>query len=155
MGELIVLLSTVATLITAAPDRQRNIRAAPEYERVCKAAELAYTAAREEGKSAKIAGVVAAKTFYVKFFEEKITGIVPACKNTVDATQSKSVGGMVKYFNTAASNDLNVVTPICKAATVAYFNAKLAAAGAYVPLLIKDFGADPGEACIKSQDYIN
>merc|ERR1712012_445908 len=83
--ELIVLLSTVATLITAAPDRQRNIRAAPEYESVCKAAELAYTAAREEGKSAKIAGVVAAKTFYVKFFEDKITGIVPACKNTVDA----------------------------------------------------------------------
>merc|ERR1712107_880920 len=105
---------------------------------------------REEGKSAKIAGVVAAKTFYVKFFEEKITGIVPACKNTVDATQSKSVGGMVKYFNTA---------------TVAYFTAaiegktpdeaKLAAAAAYVPLLLKDLGADPGGACIKSQDYIN
>ena len=63
------------------------------------------------------------------------------------------------------SNELNVVTPICKAATVAYFNAKiagktpdeakLAAAGAYVPLLIKDFGADPGEACIKSQEYVN
>ena len=143
----------------------RFLRAAPEYERVCKAAELAYSAAREEGKSAKIAGVVAAKTFYVGFFEEKITGIVPACKNTVDATQSKSVAGMVKYFNTAASNDLNVVTPICKAATVAYFTAaiegktpdeaKLAAAAAYVPLLLKDLGADPGEACIKSQDYIN
>ena len=132
---------------------------------MCKAAELAYSTAREEGKSAKIAGVVAAKTFYVKFFEEKITGIVPACKNTVDATQSKSVGGMVKYFNTAASNDLNVVTPICKAATVAFFNsmikgstkveAKVAAAQAYMPYIQKDPKADPGSACFKSQDYIS
>ena len=32
----------------------RFLRAAPEYERVCKAAELAYSAAREEGKSAKV-----------------------------------------------------------------------------------------------------
>merc|ERR1712116_57029 len=89
----------------------------------------------------KIAGVVAAKTFYVGFFEEKITGIVPVCKNTVDATQSKSVAGMVKYFNTAA---IEGKTPD---------EAKLAAAAAYVPLLLKDLGADPGEACIKSQLY--
>ena len=132
---------------------------------MCEAAKQAYSRAKAEGKPSKIAGVIAAKTFYVGFFNSKISGTVPACKNTVDATQSKSVASMVKYFNTAASNELNVVTPICKAATVAYFNAKiagktpdeakLAATGAYVPLLLKDIGADPGEACIKSQDYIN
>merc|ERR1739842_257788 len=160
-----LLLSTVLTLTTAAPERQRGARAAPEYERVCEASSEAYRKAKSEGKPSKIAGVIAAKTFYVGFFNSKISGIIPSCKNTVDATQSKSVASMVKYFNTAASNELNVVTPICKAATVAYFNAKiegktpdeakLAAAGAYVPLLLKDIGADPGEACIKSQDYIN
>ena len=161
--QFFLLVSTVITLTAAAPERQG--RAAPEYEGVCKASAEAYSKAKAEGKPAKIAGVIAAKTFYVGFFNSKISGIVPACKNTVDATQSKSVASMVKYFNTATSNDLNVVTPICKAATVAYFNAKidgktpdeakLAAAGAYVPLLLKDLGADPGEACIKSQDYIN
>ena len=161
--QFFLLVSTVITLTAAAPERQG--RAAPEYESVCKASAEAYSKAKAEGKPAKIAGVIAAKTFYVGFFNSKISGIVPACKNTVDATQSKSVASMVKYFNTATSNDLNVVTPICKAATVAYFNAKidgktpdeakLAAAGAYVPLLLKDLGADPGEACIKSQDYIN
>merc|ERR1712130_431481 len=123
-----LLISTVLTLTAAAPEGQRAIRAAPEYERVCEASAEAYSKAKSAGKPSKIAG-------------------------------------MVKYFNTATSNDLNVVTPICKAATVAYFNAKiagktpdeakLAAAGAYVPLLLKDFGADPGEACIKSQDYIS
>ena len=145
--------------------RKPIFRAAAEYERVCEASAEAYSKAKSSGKSSKVAGVIAAKTFYVGFFDSRMSGIVPACKTTVDATQSKSVAGMVKYFNTATSNDLNVVTPICKAATVAYFNAKiagktpdeakLAAAGAYVPLLLKDFGADPGEACIKSQDYIS
>jgi len=33
--------------------------------------------------------------------------------------------------------------------------AKLAAAAAYTPFILRDFGADPGEACIKSQDYIS
>ena len=142
-----------------------SFRAAPEYERACQASAEAYKNAKAGGKPAKIAGTIAAKAFYVEFFNSKITGIVPQCKNTVDATQSKSVANMVKYFNAAASNNLNVVTEICKAATVAYFNAKiegktpdeakLAAAAAYVPLLLLDFGADPGEACIKSQDYIN
>ena len=132
---------------------------------MCEASAEAYSKAKSQGKPTKIAGVIAAKTFYVGFFNSKISGTVPACKNTVDATQSKSVASMVKYFNTAASNDLNVVTPICKAATVAYFNAKiagktpdeakLAAAAAYMPTILTDFGADPGQACIKSQDYIN
>merc|ERR1711928_315832 len=121
--QFFLLVSTVITLTAAAPERQG--RAAPEYEGVCKASAEAYRKAKAEGKPAKIAGVIAAKTFYVGFFNSKISGIVPACKNTVDATQSKSVASMVKYFNTATSNDLNVVTPICKAATVAYFNAKI------------------------------
>ena len=92
---------------------------------MCEASAKAYSAAKASGKPTKIAGVIAAKTFYVGFFNSKISGIVPACKNTVDATQSKSVAGMVKYFNTATSNNLNVVTPICKAATIAFFNAMI------------------------------
>ena len=91
----------------------------------CQASAEAYKNAKAGGKPAKIAGTIAAKAFYVEFFNSKITGIVPQCKNTVDATQSKSVANMVKYFNAAASNNLNVVTEICKAATVAYFNAKI------------------------------
>ena len=132
---------------------------------MCEASAEAYSKAKSQGKPTKIAGVIAAKTFYVGFFNSKISGTVPACKNTVDATQSKSVASMVKYFNTAASNDLNVVTPICKAATVAFFNsmikgstkveAKVAAAQAYMPFIQKDPKADPGSACFKSQDYIS
>ena len=112
------------------------------------------------GETEKIAGVIAAKTFYVEFFNSKITGSVPQCK-----TGSKSVADMVKYFNAASANKMNVLTPICKASTLAFFDAKikgkssveakLAAAAAYMPLILKDFGADPGQACIKSQDYIN
>ena len=107
-----------------------------------------------------MAGVVAAKVFYVEFFNAKISGNVPGCK-----TKSKSVTDMVKYFNAANSNNMNVLTPICKASTLAYFNAKIegksaveakvAAAAAYMPFILKDLGADPGQACIKSQDYIN
>ena len=132
---------------------------------MCEASAEAYSKAKSQGKPTKIAGVIAAKTFYVGFFNSKISGTVPACKNTVDATQSKSVASMVKYFNTAASNDLNVVTPICKAATVAFFNsmikgstkveANVAAAQAYMPFIQKDPKADPGSACFKSQDYIS
>ena len=140
-------------------------RAAAGYDNVCAAAEQAYSRAKAAGKSSKIAGVIAAKTFYLQFFNARINTIVPSCGNAVDSTHSKSVADMAKYFNTATSSNLNVMTPICKAATVAYFTAaiegktpeeaKLAAAAAYVPLLLKDLGADPGEACIKSQDYIN
>ena len=112
------------------------------------------------GKSTKIAELIAAKTFYVEFFNAKISGNVPACK-----TKSKSVSDMVKYFNAANSNNMNVLTPICKASTIAYFTAKIdgksaaeakvAAAAAYMPFILTDLGADPGQACIKSQDYIN
>merc|ERR1712130_1067685 len=79
---------------------------------------------------------------------------VPLCENTADAAQAKSVAGMVKYFNGAATNNLNVLTPICKATTVAFMTAKieergeiaakLAAAAAYTPFILRDFGADPG-----------
>jgi len=158
--ELFLLLSLVATLVCAAPERQQHIRAAPGYENVCKLSEQAYSRAKAGGKSEKIAGVVAAKVFYVEFFNAKISGNVPRC-----ATKSKSVTDMVKYFNAANSNKMNVLTPICKASTLAYFNAKIegksaveakvAAAAAYMPFILKDFGADPGQACIKSQDYIN
>ena len=103
---------------------------------------------------------MAAKTFYVEFFSAKISGKVPAC-----GTKSKSVSDMVKYFNAANSNQMNVLTPVCKASTIAYFTAKIegksageakvAAAAAYLPFILKDLGADPGQACIKSQDYID
>ena len=96
----------------------------------------------------------------MEFFNAKISGNVAACK-----TKSKSVSDMVKYFNSANSNKMNVLTPICKASTIAYFNAKIegksaveakvAAAAAYMPYILKDLAADPGQACIKSQDYIN
>ena len=96
----------------------------------------------------------------MEFFNAKISGNVAACK-----TKSKSVSDMVKYFNTASANKMNVLTPICKASTLAFFDAKikgkssveakLAAAAAYMPLILANFGADPGQACIKSQDYIN
>merc|ERR1711928_285257 len=66
-----------------------------------------------------------------------------SCGNAVDSTHSRSVADMAKYFNTATSNNLNVVTPICKAATIAFFNAMIkgasnveanvAAAQAYMP----------------------
>merc|ERR1712116_97824 len=103
-----------------------------------------------DGKSSKIAGVVAAKTFYLQFFNARINTIVPSCGNAVDSTHSKSVADMAKYFN---------------AATVAFFNsmikgstkveAKVAAAQAYMPFIQKDPKADPGSACFKSQDYIS
>ena len=96
----------------------------------------------------------------MEFFNARISGNVPACK-----TKSKSVFDMVEYFNAANSNNMNVLTPICKASTIAYFTAKIegksaaeakvAAAAAYMPFILRDLGADPGQACIKSQDYIN
>merc|ERR1712192_32436 len=163
--ELFLLLSAAFTLSAAAPETHRQTRAAPAFENVCKAAEEAYSKARGSGKSSKIAGLISAKTFYEEFFDSKISGRVPLCENTVDAVQAKSVAGMVKYFNGAASNNLNVLTPICKATTVAFMTAKieergdiaakLAAVAAYTPFILRDFGADPGEACIKSQDYIS
>merc|ERR1711936_930986 len=130
-----LLFSVLATLVAAAPERQRQIRAAAGYDNVCESAKQAYSRAKAEGKPSKIAGVVAAKTFYVE------------------------------YFNSATSNNLNVVTPICKAATIAFFNAMIkgasnveanvAAAEAYMPFIQKDPKADPGSACFKSQDYIS
>jgi len=163
---LFLLLSAAFTLSAGAPpETHRQIRAAPAFENVCKAAEEAYRGARASGKSSKIASLISVKTFYVEFFNSKIRGRVPMCENTVDAAQAKSVAGMVKYFNSAVSNNLNVLTPICKATTVAFMTAKieergeiaakLAAAAAYTPFILRDFGADPGEACIKSQDYIS
>merc|ERR1712083_492805 len=163
--ELFLILSAAFALSAGAPDRQRQIRAAPAIEDVCKASEEAYRQARASGKSSKIASLISAKTFYVEFFDSKIRGRVPFCENSVDAVQAKSVNGMVKYFNSAAANKLNVLTPICKATTVAFMTAKieergeiaakLAAAAAYTPFILTNFGADPGEACIKSQDYIS
>merc|ERR1712179_512375 len=162
---LFLLLSAVITLSGGSAQTHRQIRAAPAFENVCKAASEAYREARASGKSSKIASLISAKTFYVQFFDSKIKGRVPLCENTVDQVQAKSVAGMVKYFNSAASNKLNVLTPICKATTVAFMTAKieergdiaakLAAAAAYTPFILTDFGADPGEACIKSQDYIS
>merc|ERR1712117_886787 len=156
-----LLLSVLATLIAAAPERQRHIRAAAGYDSVCAAAEQAYSRAKAAGKSSKIAGVVAAKTFYLQFFNAKINTIVPSCGIAVDSTHSKSVADMAKYFNTATSSNLKVMIPICKAATVAFFNSmikgstKVAAAQAYMPFIQKDPKADPGSACFKSQDYIS
>merc|ERR1712198_118685 len=119
-----LLLSAAFTLIAGAPEPHRQIRAAPTFEDVCKAAAEGYSEAKASGKSSKIAGLISAKTFYVEFFNSKITGRVPLCEKTVDAVQAKSVAGMVKYFNGASSNNLNVLTPICKATTVAYMTAK-------------------------------
>merc|ERR1711887_142477 len=160
-----LLFSVLATLVAAAPERQRQIRAAAGYDNVCEAVKQAYSRAKAEGKPSKIAGVVAAKTFYVEFFNSRINTIVPSCGNAVNSTHSKSVADMAKYFNTATSINLNVVTPICKAATMAFFNAmikgssnveaKMAAAEAYMPFIQKDPKADPGSACFKSQDYIS
>ena len=140
-------------------------RAAAGYDNVCAAAEQAYSSAKAAGKSSKIAGVIAAKTFYLQFFNARINTVVPSCGNAVDSTHSKSVADMAKYFNTATSSNLNVMTPICKAATVAFFNsmikgstkveANVAAAQAYMPFIQKDPKADPGSACFKSQDYIS
>merc|ERR1712088_889387 len=145
-----LLLSVLATLIAAAPEKQRHIRSAAGYDNVCTAAEQAYSKAKAAGKSSKIAGVVAAKTFYLQFFNARINTVVPSCGNAVDSTHSKSVADMAKYF---------------KAATVAFFNsmikgstkveANVAAAQAYMPFIQKDPKADPGSACFKSQDYIS
>ena len=46
----------------------------------------------------------------MEFFNARISGNVPACK-----TKSKSVFDMVEYFNAANSNNMNVLTLICKA----------------------------------------
>jgi len=160
-----LLFSVLAALVAAAPERKRQIRAAAGYDNVCEAAKQAYSKAKSEGKPSEIAGVVAAKTFYIEFFNSRISTIVPSCGNAVDSTHSKSVADMAKYFNTATSNNLNVVTPICKAATIAFFNAMIkgasnveanvAAAEAYLPFIQKNPKADPGLACFKSQDYIS
>merc|ERR1711887_193235 len=133
-----LLFSVLATLVAAAPERQRQIRAAAGYDNVCEAAKQAYSRAKAEGKTSKIAGVVAAKTFYVEFFNSRINTIVPSCGNAVDSTHSKSIA----FFNAMIKGSSNV-------------EANVAAAEAYMPFIQKDPKADPGSACFKSQDYIS
>ena len=138
-----------------------------DNEAVCASAAEAYSNAREEGKPAKRAAAISAKTFFEKVFDTFSDTGFPAggltrCANTVDAVQAKSTNGMVAYFNSAAKADLEVLTPVCRVATLAYLKAKIAgkksskakveASAAYLKAF--DEYGDDGFACSKSQKFV-
>merc|ERR1712037_479695 len=146
-------LTEVVLFITAAPQK----RAAMENEAVCASAAEAYSNAREEGKPAKRAAAISAKTFFEKVFDTFSDTGFPAgglarCANTVDAAQARSTNGMVIYFNSAAKADLEVLTPVCRVATLAYLKAKVEASAAYLKAF--DEYGDDGFACSKSQKFV-
>ena len=102
-----------------------------DYESVCASAAEAYSKAKAEGKPAKRAAAISAKTFFENVYDTySSTGFPPGglshCPNAVDAVQGRSTAGMVAYFNSAANADIEVLTPVCRIATLAYLKAKIA-----------------------------
>merc|ERR1712168_931574 len=90
--------------ITAAPQK----RAAMDYEAVCASAAEAYSNARSEGKPAKKAAAISARTFFENVYDTYSNTGFPAgglsrCTNPVDAVQARSTNGMVAYFNSATN----------------------------------------------------
>merc|ERR1712233_117884 len=85
---LFLLLSAAITLSGGDPQTHRQIRAAPAFENVCKAAEEAYREARASGKSSKIASLISAKTFYVQFFDSKIKGQISSSSSSSSSSLS-------------------------------------------------------------------
>merc|ERR1712037_604210 len=118
-------------------------------------------------QACKKSAAISAKTFFEKVFDTFSDTGFPAsglarCANTVDAVQARSTNGMVAYFNSAAKADLEVLTPVCRVATLAYLKAKIAgkksskakveASAAYLKAF-EEYG-DDGFACSKSQKFV-
>ena len=144
-----------------------HLRAAMDYEAVCASAAEAYSNARSEGKPAKKAAAISARTFFENVYDTYSNTGFPAgglsrCTNPVDAVQARSTNGMVAYFNSAANADIEVLTPVCRVATLAFLKAKIAgkksskakveASVAYLKAF--DVYGDDGFACSKSQKFI-
>merc|ERR1712032_1431840 len=94
-----LLLATVTTFIRAAPQK----RAAMDFESVCASAAEAYSKAKAEGKPAKRAAAISAKTFFENVYDTFSSTGFPSgglsrCPNAVDAVQGRSTAGMVAYF---------------------------------------------------------
>merc|ERR1712013_909415 len=115
----------------------------------------------------KRAAALSAKIFFENVFDSYVDSGFPAgglrrCANAVDAAQAQNTNGMVAYFNAAATADIEVLTPVCRVATLAYLKAKIAgkksskakieASVAYLKAF--DVYGDDGFACSKSQKYI-
>merc|ERR1712130_1080366 len=108
VASFFLLTQVVVPFIRAAP---QNSRAAMDYEAVCASAAEAYSKAREEGKPAKRAAAISARTFFENIFDTFSDTGFPAggltrCAKTVDAEQARSTNGMVAYFNSAANADI-------------------------------------------------
>jgi len=157
--KLLVALSTLVSLVLSSPiELSRGQEAA-----LCQAATSAYRAAREEGKRPKMAAVMAAKTFYVQFALAPVGGTLAPCER-VDETLDLALAAMHAYFNAAAATDTEVLSPVCKAATLAYLEARIArkseakatvaAGNAYMRAMEGELGGDPGRGCFKSQEFI-
>ena len=142
-------------------------RAAMDYEAICNSAAAAYSNAKAEGKPTKRAAALSAKIFFENVFDSYVDSGFPAgglrrCANAVDAAQAQSTNGMVAYFNAASKADIEVLTPVCRVATLAYLKAKIAgkksskakieASVAYLKAF--DVYGDDGFACSKSQKFI-
>merc|ERR1711962_1897434 len=137
-----LLIAALSSFITAAPQK----RAAMDYEAICNSAAAAYSKAKGEGKPTKRAAALSAKIFFENVFDSYVDSGFPAgglrrCANVVDVAQAQSTNGMVAYFNAAAKAEIEVLTPVCRIATLAYLKAI-------------DVYGDDGFACSKSQKYI-
>merc|ERR1712180_489275 len=122
-----LLIAALSSFITAAPQK----RAALDYEAICNSAAAAYSNAKAEGKPTKRAAALSAKIFYEKVFDSYVDSGFPAGgirhgANAVNEAQAQSTNGMVAYFNAAAKADIEVLTPVCRIATLAYLKAKIA-----------------------------
>merc|ERR1711872_986177 len=119
------------------------------------------------GEADKKSRRLSAKIFFENVFDSYVDSGFPAgglrrCENAVDAAQGQSTNGMVAYFNAATKADIEVLTPVCRIATLAYLKAKIAgkksskakieASVAYLKAF--DVYGDDGFACSKSQKYI-
>lgn len=155
----IAALSTLVSMVLSSPIEVSSGQEAA----LCQAATSAYRAARDEGKRPKMAAMMAAKTFYVEFTLAPVSGSLAPCEQ-VDETLTLAMAAMHAYFNTAAATATEVLSPVCKAATLAYLEARIArkseakatvAAGtAYMRAMDGDLGGDPGRGCFKSQKFI-
>merc|ERR1711962_871391 len=106
-----LLIAALSSFITAAPQK----RAALDYEAICSSA----------------AAALSAKIFFENVFDSYVDSGFPAgglrrCASAVDAAQAQSTNGMLAYFNAAAKAEIEVLTPVCRIATLAYLKAKIA-----------------------------
>ena len=138
-----------------------------DYDAVCASAAESYSTARADGKSLKRAAAISAKTFFENVYDTYVdsgipVGGLPRCTSPVDKVQARSTNGMVAYFNSATEADIEVLTPVCRIATLAFLKAKIAgkksskakveASVAYLKAF-DEFG-DDDFSCSKSQKYI-